>query len=747
VSPALIDGTFLVAAVTIGLVGFRTTYGDLTYLLGGLMGLVAGVLIAHVASRLDLPAIAAAATALVAFAVLGGVAVRSTAIAGVIPTASTVRALLDGSVHGWAQMLTLLPPIGSSGPLLAIPYLLGLTAGVAGFLLASRTRHALLPVLAPVTVLILSILFGTQRSASLMLQGAAFTAVVVGWMVVRYHRGTRVLVSGSSRRVRRVLLAALMLAGSAAVGRAIGSDLPFAHSHHRVVLRNYVQPPFDPSAYPSPLAGFRHWVLPSALGSKTLLVVHGLPRGSRLRFATLDLYDGLVWGVGKGSTTAAGSFARVGPRIPAVSERATVTVEVDVHAYTGVWLPDVGETRGVSFSGPDADAARASYRYNLTTGAAVVPLGIKAGQKYTLNAAIAPAPTAAKLAAATPAGALADVINIPPAVAQKAKAWAGTSSSVYAQLQSIASHLREGSYSDGRDAGFQSLPGHGQGRLQGFLTDAQLVGDDEQYAAAFALLATALGDPARVVIGAIPKQNGEVKGSDVHAWVEVDLGSAGWVPFDVTPPKNRHPHPQPPQQLSINHAPNRVPPATAAAPPTSESTVDTSKTKSSRSKARGHALALLHVLVAGVRYGGPPIGLIVLLVGSILGLKHLRRRRRRTRGSPVQRISGGWRELVDLAVDLGSPRPERRTRRLAARVLPAPELIRFAALADAANFGPVDPDVDAASAYWRELEELRDALLAQLNWRRRIVARLNVASFIGVRPLRKRFSAQPMSVQ
>jgi len=61
-------------------------------------------------------------------------------------------------------------------------------------------------------------------------------------------------------------------------------------------------------------------------------------------------------------------------------------------------------------------------------------------------------------------------------------------------------------YSDGAGDEAQYLPGHSIGRLTTFLTGIQLVGDDEQYAAIFALMTNFLGVPARVVLAPSPSR-------------------------------------------------------------------------------------------------------------------------------------------------------------------------------------------------------------------------------------------------
>ena len=740
-SGEIVDAAFLSAAIVLGLIGFKTTYGDYGFLAGGLLGLVFGVVIAQLSIRLRLPSLTALAAAVVAFFALGGGTVlRSTAIGGVVPTLSTFHSLADASIHGWRDLLTLLPPVGSAGPLLVIPYLLGMTAGVSGYLLARRTQSTLLPAVAPVGVLAASILFGTPTPASLTLQGAVFAAVVLAWAGARNGRHT-IVTAGGSRHAWRPAIGVFMLVASGAAATIVGPHLPFAHTHARVILRNYVQPPFDPSAYSSPLASFRAYVNKKGLGKKTLLTVRGLPPGARVRFATMDSYDGLAWGVSNGAPGTAGAFQRVGLHIPETIAGKKATLHVTIGAYNDVWLPDVGATDSIRFSGSDASTLAADYRYNLATGTAVIPGRLQAGDSYTLDAIVPSTPSSTGLAGAAPAGKSQTLFNVPPTLGSTAKAWAGSSSpGAYAKLQSIAAHLRGGAYSDGSRNTSESKPGHGEKRLVDFLAGTQLVGDDEQYAATFALLANALGFPSRVVLGAIPEADGTVKGADVHSWAEVDLTGVGWVPFDVTPPKSHHPNPKPPQVLNVNHTPNRVPPAAPAPPPARQSIADTSNSSSKRTAkhAKHSVVGVLGLVVTVARVAGPPLGLILGLIALIVGTKAIRRGRRRRNGTPVERVSAGWRELVDLAVDLGADRPARETRRGAVRALARPDLAPLAAAADAANFGPALPEESAALHYWAQVDELRRGILRGLGRARRWKALLSLASLNGPRFRRTR---------
>ena len=100
-----------------------------------------------------------------------------------------------------------------------------------------------------------------------------------------------------------------------------------------------------------------------------------------------------------------------------------------------------------------------------------------------------------------------------------------------------------------------------------------MVGDAEQYAALMAVLARALGIPARVVVGfagsgchgrratdgSVP-----VTGADLTAWVEVPFQQAGWVAYDPTPPKTRDTLETEPQTQAGRHIPDNQPPPAAA---------------------------------------------------------------------------------------------------------------------------------------------------------------------------------------
>ena len=289
----------------------------------------------------------------------------------------------------------------------------------------------------------------------------------------------------------------------------------------------------------------------------------------------------------------------------------------------------------------------------------------------------------------------------------------------------VARHLREaGKYSDGAGDEAQYLPGHSVGRLTSFLAARQLVGDDEQYAAIFALMANFLGVPTRVVLGAAPESGGVVKGKDVHAWVEVHVADGSWLPIPTSefmPDTSKRPDKIPPQEQQ-NTSASVVPPPNAVHPPSTNDSPDQPNTRvdhrrSDKQSANGGGFHIPHAIVVVGTYGGPPVLAILLACLGIVGTKLLRRNRRRTRGAPSTRVAAGWRELI--ARDLGGAVPAGQTRREDARSVAPLGLEPLASSADAVVFGPGRPPPESATWYWSEVDRMRNQMSnAVSRWQR-----------------------------
>ena len=536
-----VDALAVLVLTLIGIAGFRVAYGGDGYLSAGAAGAVVGVVLSHAGQRARLPLLAVIAAGGLAFLLLGGLVSQSGAV-----SVQTLQAVVNAAVRGWQQLLTTARPVGSSSSLLVLPYLLGLFSGVAGHALARRTRAVLLPAVAPAVVVVLSILFGGSQPVAAVLQGACFTGFALGWAAARQQRGAQRLTAvGRQRPWQRIGAAVAVLAVAAAGATFLGPRLPGANAHQRVVLN--AVPPFDVNIYPSPLAGFRDYtqVVPPSVSvyGKELFTTSGLAAGSRVRIAAMDTYDGLAWGVANAaaSDSAFAGFQRVGTVLPGAASGPAHTATITIAAaYTQPWLPDLAGTTGFSFAGPSGGDVASALRFNVATTTGIVPGGLPAGLRYGVSAGDLAAPTAAQLASASPYGAPSPSIAIPPAIQAFADAHSATVNTPVAKVLALAAYLKDnGRYSNGGGAQSEITAGHDAGRLASFLQSKEIVGDDEQYAAAMALLANAVGVPARVSLDGTVEANGSVYGRDVRADIELEPGPL-WLGHPAGQPVHRH---------------------------------------------------------------------------------------------------------------------------------------------------------------------------------------------------------------
>jgi hypothetical protein len=745
-----VDALALLLLTMIAIAGFRPAYGGHAYLAAGAAGVLLGLLLSHAGERARLPLLAVVTASILAFLLFGGVISQTGTV-----SVGTLESIAGAAVSGWQQLLTTARPVGRTAGLLALPYLLGLFSGVAGHALARRTRTVLVPAAAPALVAGLSILFGAAQPTAAVLQGAGFAVLALAWAADRQRRGAgQRRTIGPQRPWQRLGAAAAVLAVAGVGGVFIGPHLPGAGAHRRVVLS--VVPPFDVTAYPSPLAGFRDYtkdVPPSvSVYNRELLATTGLPAGRLLRIAAMDTYDGLAWGVANAASASSfGGFQRVGTLLPGAISGPTRTATITIESgYDQPWLPDLADTTGFTFTGPaaggaaqgaqSAQSAQSSLRFNVATGTGIIPAGVPAGLSYAVSYAAAPAPSTAELAGAAPGGAPGESVVIPPAVAAFALAHSGSAVSPLGKVLALAAYLRDnGRYSNGGGAQSEITAGHGAGRLTTFLESAQIIGDDEQYAAAMALLANAAGVPARVSLDAAVEANGTVYGRDVRADVELDTSQYGWVTLPASAfTGTRHP------QLRVQKVTPPAKPVTVV-PPRRNDAAPVATANSSSAVARTTqappkpGLAVPSIVFVLLKYAGSPLLAIALLAGAPVGAKALRRRRRRALGPPAARAAGAWLELSDLGRDLGirpDGAPGRATRREQAAQAEAGGLAAaasVAAAADAVVFGPGDPDDAAAAEVWALAAAARRAAMAPLSRRRRAWVAVNPASLRALR--------------
>lgn len=712
----LVDAGFSAALVLVSLLGLRTTYDGWLWLVPGVVGLVLGVVVTHVVLAWRLPGILAALVLTMLYVLLGGaVATRDDLLWGFLPTGATVTELARTAVLGWKQLLTSLPPIDSRGALLALPLVLGLVGGALTYGPAARWPLPAVAVPVPLALLTVSLLLGTSQPAGVLVMGLGTGLLLVGWVALR-GRFARPAVDhgtiGTDRTAAtwRAATTAVLLLLAGTGGWLLGPGLP-GDDGGRTIWRTALVPPYDVSQFPSPLAGYRKYTEPNPakLYDRTLFTLTGLPAGTPVRLATLDSYDGSVWGAGTTAADAAGgsdgaggspdgagasgssadgaTFQRVGSHIAASGEGTprTVTVTIPDRGWSDVWLPTVGTVTGVRFAGDGGDALADDLRFNVDTDTGIVPAGLQAGDRYTLEADVPATPSTLPKDLDVAGGSIIDTQAVGFAD-DKVATWTANITSPWQRFTAVARAMAsDGAYTDGGTPGsYQNvfLPGHSVSRMTRFFKSTQLAGDDEQYAAALALVGNRIGVPTRVVLGAIPTRAAAdgslpVTGQDVHAWVEVQTEAGGWYPVlprDFVPDRNKQPQQQQ-QRSEEKKVGAQVPPPVSANPPSVLQGPDQSQNSTNVKKpSKPNPLdpsqwpGWLRWLVLGV--GGPV--LVLGLLYLVLRLAKRRRgTRRRTRGSMPDRVAGGWAEIVDTAQDLGMPLAPRLTRLEQATVLDA----------------------------------------------------------------------------
>lgn len=758
---AVRDVLVLVAAVGLALTPLLPVYGAGAVLPALIGGVVLGAAVAVVGALRRWSALVVVAALVAVYAVAGGaLAAPTTTVGGVVPTPATLVALARGAASTWKQVLTLQPPVGSGGTLLVAAFLLALVGTAATLALTLRVRRAAVAALAavvPLLVLVGSVVLGTRTPpVAPVVAGTTLAVLALAWAA--WRTGTW--------RPRRVV-ATGVLAAVAATGGLVGGPLVVA-DRPRLVVRDEIVPPFDPRDYPSPLASFRRLV---KLDDTVLLTVDGLPQGARVRLATFDRYDGVVFNVaGDGSAQASGEFRRVGDQLDVAVRGERARVDVTVEALQGVWLPTVGQARSI-----DLGRASDDLRYNDATGAAVVTSGVREGMTYSLDVVVPTVPDDDEVGGAAAGSVLQPAsTGVPPAVAVAAADVARDAGTPVQVARSIATRLAEqGYFSHGlTDAGdHPSLSGHGAARLADLLAGDLMVGDGEQYAAAAALMVREMGLPARVVLGFVPgagdddgdggvepptDEDGavQIRGRDVQAWVEVAFAGHGWVPFDVTPPRSRTPE-QEQEETDTDPQPQVVQPPALPPDRVTPPEDDTEQPQAEDPPADDSALAVWLRVAAwvGLGLGGVLVLLSPLLV--VLALKARRRRRRRRAADPVRRVAGGWDEVADTARDMGGAPPGAATRRETARLWASTiagghpavgaRVEALARRADRAVFAEGTPDRAEVEAYWADVDATVGALRGTLPWRRRLRSRASWASLRASSAARPRRERTPRS--
>ncbi|MDN4483381.1 transglutaminase domain-containing protein [Demequina lignilytica] len=705
-----------------------------------------------------------------------------------------LRETVLGPVTGWKDVVTLPTPLGEYGATLVPPLALavlgtyaivrlgagssrrwGLAAVVAAAMLigaiavgpASRVPLPWPPVLTRLDP------DGLWSAAGIGLMGLATT---LAWFRARAAAERRAAVAAAGRAGQaRAGRARLRAAGRAATAAALAAVAvvaavtlagPVSAGQPREVARTLIEPRLVVDATTSPLAAYRVSFADESFNAELLSVVVESGNPARIRVATLPFYDGRTFSASAPAGYSPLRFRHL-PSPLAVSGDVS-TARITVAGLGGPWAPVPGLLGSVAFDGPRAAALTDTFYYAAEAGAAVVTAdgGIAAGDVIIATAANGPS-TPLEQAGASPGRASISTDLIPDSLRDWVDAQDVTRDA--AGLAQLVQSLRARGYlshalgvegTQGWTAaldGYELVPaaaGHSYDRIDRMFTalnaredevgagaDATLVaavGDDEQFAAAAALVAAELGFPARVVLGfrlqatdadgwtPPPCEGGVCRGGNLSAWVEVQAASGEWIAVDVTPQHTVAPDASTVEQRDPEHPtatdPRRAQDIEAVAALKGRSADDQAMVGGGGAWLSGWARTA--AVLAGV------LLLLLALPAAILIAKAARRGRRR-RGTPAQVAEGGWEEYVDGARDAGQPPAARATRHESALVLATAHGAEIAAIADRATFTSGGVSEDDARRAWTLVEADRVELRSRRPWWRRLGTRLSTRSLLG----------------
>jgi len=626
-----------------------------------------------------------------------------------LPSYEAMMTVLGETATAPGTLVSTLPPVDTTGSVMLVPFAVGYISCLLAAWPALATRAPLLPVVPPLFGLAVAIAVGVFEPSFLVARAVVLGIVLTVWPTARARR-TQVLVGRRRGSVPTMLAAILTIA---AVSGVVTLLTPDDVDEDRVVYRPRMEGEVVETAGENlPLFESRE--------RDPLLRARGVPEDVRLRFVTLDEYDGEVWRPAEESPGAGarGVLARIGTEVSTEHEGQLARVQVSIRpGYTGSWLPLLGELSRLQLDSTDGRSQLRDVRYNPASQNALVLGGVDPRERYTFSAVLTPQDVdrSEPVREATegqrqPGGAFLD---------RYLKPFAQAPIDPLDRVLMLADYLNQ----------------QGAVRLQGTSSQdpvdlgLRLLGSEDfaatpfQYSAVMALGASRLGVPARVVVGAEPRRSGLVRQEDVESWVELQFDDGTWRVLDA----DRYTG----TRAVITSPEEEREPADASSwvrqelDKSAESDDDDAAAPDGSAEPDPRDIPLSRIV--GSLLGALVAGALVLWLLVPL-MKAVRRRRRRSRERWTAPYVEGWQEILDQARDLGRPVPDRWGRLAQAQALGIDESL--ARRADEAVFAPVATTPEDAAAYWDDAQRCRESLGAELPRWRRLRALFNPASLL-----------------
>ncbi len=361
------------------------------------------------------------------------------------------------------------------------------------------------------------------------------------------------------------------------------------------------------------------------------------------RLVALTRYDGRSW-------LPANSY-RPSSGVLDSSNDSTEAIAITVGRLDAAWIPAPAALTRVDSEGLADDtnsgfvptpplASGATYRAEVASGAV---------DRIDLATA----------RAVTPTDPFIDGFELPASLLQLASTVVAGAQTDLQRAERIEAYLRDEFVLDP-----ESPAGHSIAVEQLFLEQTRR-GRDEQFVAAYALMASAVGLPVRVAVGfdASPNDEGtEALSSAATAWPEVEFVGQGWVRFEPFPLDDT---PSPPgagegEVAPINEFDPPPPPSTVVNPVDSTLPDNSDATTT----AVPDAAPARSAAITGASWAiGAFLTACALYVFVVLRLKRRRLRRWHAASDQRRRTVGAFASSVDLMIDLGADAPPSLTDR------------------------------------------------------------------------------------
>jgi hypothetical protein len=429
----------------------------------------------------------------------------------------------------------------------------------------------------------------------------------------------------------------------------------------------------------------------------------------------LDRYDGVRWSPG-------GDFRELAP-VRANGADGETVIRVELISLDEPWLPTVGEVVGAD-TRLAADDERSSF---------LILDPIEPGAAYSLHSRLRSEAVSLPDVAESPGPDTMNLqIDVPTSLRELATVITRGSRTDMERSRRLATHLSQEFALDPT-----APPGHSLPLLDAFLTRSGR-GTQEQFVAAYALLAATLGLPVRIAVGfETSVESGSSPGAvawsnSARAWPEVKFDDLGWVPFDPVPESTR--------TTDSGRGSESVAPvgddssAPPTVPPPEPQTIDSNEPERQPQPAPPPT-TLPAAIVAPLLGLALAAAAAAVYIAVVVGFKRVRRRRRARAVAAGSLAVGALETARDLVVDLGGEAPDALTDHefviAAAPVLKGAErLLRpIAQTSTAAMFAPGGVSVEMAERSWAQLDEFESLAVQRVGRTRYIVSLMRLRSF------------------